>query len=169
MTYQEIAKLLISAKAYYPNLKDDQNKIQAWLLVLEDIPYNAASAALIYHVRNSSYELKPSDIISFVKNLNSVPSAEQAWGEVKEQIRLGGIYRKPIWSCSLVEKTVKHFTYRYLCESTSPDWDRSNFIKAYDRLKERREKDSEFESALALSGNVSASIKKLSGKMELNL
>jgi len=65
------------------------------------------------------------------------PSAEEAWGVVKQAMRQIGSYRTPEFDDPLIARAVEIMGWRDLCLSENDVADRAHFFRIYDSLKAR--------------------------------
>lgn len=111
----------------------------AWHLLLADVPYQAAEAALAV-------------VLASAANAGKIPGPElvrrtltdaafgarrpggEAWGDVGKAVRTYGIYRTPVFSDHLVARAVAAIGWTAICNSENPTADRARFIELYDRL-----------------------------------
>ena len=98
MTQRETAKIIYVIKATYPNAfqrytaKDLDNLIAAWSSVMEDYPYEVASAGLKIYLSSDTKGFPPSpgQVIDCMLKVTTPPSKEltvdEAWGYVHKAI-----------------------------------------------------------------------------------
>lgn len=73
----------------------------------------------------------------------SVPDAQQALGEVQDRIRRVGVYGTPEWSHPAVEATVDAMGgWLAVCRSDNPEAFRAHFLRLYDVMRARVERES---------------------------
>lgn len=135
MTLQGVARLLILAKKIHPGIEDSKENALLWKSLLEEYPDEVGLAAMHQFLKVSVYSPKPADIVRIADTMrtNRPPLAEEAWQEVTKKLNQ---YHVPRWSHFLIEKTVKSLGYFYLCMSDSPEYDRMQFIKTYEKYRE---------------------------------
>jgi hypothetical protein len=148
MTEKEISKLIFMAKSAFPGrspeTRDEIDELtRVWGLVLNDVPYSLAEAALVKILKTSRFFPAPAEIWEAAYSLvPGPPSAEEAWAEVREVITSGHLLTAyqyngwlPQWSHELVEKTVREMGFRELCASENISITMAQFKKAYELNK----------------------------------
>jgi hypothetical protein len=148
MNNQEAAKLVKMAKAAFPGRSPDNPEtlgqlINVWMMVLNDIPYKLAEAALIKVLSIAKFFPVPAEIREAALSLMpGPPTAEEAWEEVRKVITSGHLsiehqYNgwKPTWSYELIAKTVNEIGLRELFESENISITMAQFKKHYDNNK----------------------------------
>jgi hypothetical protein len=133
------------------NEKEVNDRVNVWALLLSDIDYRLAEAAVLRMLRTNRFEPKPADIIAAVKAITPSPhpSAEEAWQEVLSKLNP---YQRPEWSSELIREAVKTMGFLQICQSESPSIDRAQFLKIYNNLLERQAVKAENETVLVLAG-----------------
>jgi hypothetical protein len=165
MTNQEISKLLLMAKAAFPGRSpENQQELVAltnvWRMVLNEIPYKLAEAALIKVLSSTKFFPAPSEIREAAINLMpGPPMAEEAWEEVRKVITSGHCsienqYNgwKPEWSNELIGKTVNEMGLREMFESENISITMAQFKKYYDNNKAGYKEKQLNEQILRLTG-----------------
>lgn len=140
MTIQGVAQLLILAKKIHNGIEDSEENVLLWCSLLNDFSDEIGFAALHQHLSHSIYQPRPADInrIADTMREDRPPLAEAAWREVLSKLNQ---YVKPEWSHPLIEKAVRSMGFLNLCLSTTPDYDRTQFIKTYESFKQREKQD----------------------------
>lgn len=158
MTRQEILALVALASSSYPSMqaRDPRPIVTAWSVMLADIDATVAKAAIIKVCRESQFFPSVAQIVSAVRELDDrceqLPTAAEAWEEVRSLIEDVGPYRAPHCSSEVVRRAVRAIGWRQLCMGENPEADRAHFLKIYEALRTRRQAETENETALALSG-----------------
>jgi hypothetical protein len=176
MNNQEVSKLLVMAKSAFPGRSpDNQQELEAlatvWRMVLNDIPYKLAEAALIKVLSKNKFFPAPAEIKEAAYSLiPGPPSAEEAWAEVREVITSSHLLTAyqyngwiPQWSHELVKKTVREMGFRELCASENIGITMAQFKKHYDNNKMAHKEKHLNEQILSLTG-----AKKLLDDKEIN-
>jgi len=87
---------------------------------------------------------KAHNIIAIIREkaciIDRITSGE-AWGEVRKQISSVGHYGIPKFSSPTIQRAVDCMGWISLCVSESPSYDRDKFMKIYDSLKDRADKE----------------------------
>lgn len=151
MTANETAKIIYLISAAYPKyskqIQDNlQTMVEIWAAVFSDIPYEVATTALHKLVLKSPYPPSIHDLRQEIVSITAGENADasEAWGEVTKAIKNFGSYREKeaVDSMSeLTQKVVKAIGWREICLSEEPGVVRGQFIKLYNQLKEREEKE----------------------------
>jgi hypothetical protein len=161
LTNKEAAKLVFMAASVFPGKQETDLGMtaKAWMMILSDIPYQVAEAALIKVLSTAKFFPTPAEIREAALNFTpGPPSAENAWKEVREYISSGhnsiqldynGV--KPEWSHSLIEKTVNQIGLRDMFKNETPGILMAQFIKIYNRNLEEFKDRSETERVLKLT------------------
>ena len=158
MTRAEIVALVTLATAAYPaaQAKDPEPVVNAWKLMLPDIPFAVARAAVIKVCRSSPFFPSVAGVVEAARELDPcqehLPTAAEAWEEVSRLIQDVGPYRAPQYSCDTVKRAARSIGWRQLCMGENPEADRAHFLRLYESMRSRRREQSECEAALELSG-----------------
>ena len=95
MTLEETTKLLATIKSVYPSFggEDIKQTVGVWHMILEDIPYENASAATMAYIRTEHFPPVPADIVerSGIAKRADRPTAVELWGIIRKAIS-NGIY-----------------------------------------------------------------------------
>ena len=134
--------------------------ITVWRMVLNDIPYKLAEAALIKVLSTNKFFPAPAEIKEAAYSLMpGPPTAEEAWEEVREIITSGHLLSEyqyngwiPQWSHELVKKTVQEMGFRELCASENIGITMAQFKKHYDNNKMAHKERALNQSILMLTG-----------------
>ena len=144
MTAQEVAKLLAFITAVYPSIDIRQGTVEAWAELLGDLPYEVAVAGTKKVLAQQEYPTLPAvgKIRAACLDLTTprLPTAMDAWGEVKRAISNHGYYSPEEALASLsppVAKVVRMLGWREICLSEEPEILRAQFRKAYEAVVER--------------------------------
>ncbi len=158
MTRQEICALLALASSSYPSMqaRDPKPVVDAWSILLADIDPVVAKAAIIKVCRESQFFPSVAQIIAAAKQLDpdneKLPTAAEAWEEVKRLITDIGPYRAPAYSCDTVRRAAQSIGWLQLCTGDNAEADRAHFLKIYESMRSRHVEDEENKIALELSG-----------------
>ena len=170
MTRSEVVALVTLATAAYPAAqgKDPEPVVKAWLLLLPEIPFPVAKAAVCRLCRSSVFFPSVADIVKVAAELgpctDRLPTTAEAWEEVAGLIRSVGPYKAPAYSCDTVQRAARSIGWRQLCTGENPETDRAHFLKIYESLRERKLSARENEVALKIAG-MSKMIQILTGKL----
>lgn len=158
MTKVEAAKLVKMAAAVFPSMQDkDPVKIAyAWSVVLYDLPYPVAEKALVIVLRSAKFFPAPAEILEAAKELrtadNQVPTPEEAWENVQQEIRSAGLYKKPQFGHPLIGRAVQAIGWSTLCCSENLPADRAHFMRLYGSFQTREEARQEVQTVMQLTG-----------------
>lgn len=93
MNKAETAKLIAVFKAVYPGFGGENidATINAWQMVLADIPYEQASAAGAAYISSEHFPPVPADIVSriAITQEQNYPTAIELWGVIRKGISNG--------------------------------------------------------------------------------
>ena len=144
MTSKQALQIIGVLTAAYPRTDIQEETVEIFSRFLLDLPYEVGQMAALKLIGESKWfpsvaELRQGAIE--VASTNQLPSAAEAWGEVKNQMRFTGYYGTPSFSHSLITKTVEAFGWQGLCVSENIIADRAHFLKIYEsyRTRELRE------------------------------
>lgn len=176
MKRTEIVSLVTIAIASCPSAqeKDPEPIVNAWSLLLGDMPYEIAKAAVMKVCRSSRFFPSVAEIVAAADELDprseKLPTAAEAWEEVKRLLSSVGPYiseRRPlVFSCQTVERAARSIGWQQLCNSESPEADRAHFMKIYDSMRTKQRETTELNKALELSG-MKEVVEALAGKMDV--
>jgi hypothetical protein len=139
----EITKLVGVMAACYPSTQMADASVKAYVSMLKDIPLPVLEVAIEQAANVSEFLPTVAKIRDMALALTRPArvSALEAWGLVKEQMRLRGIYRSPEFSDPLIANAVECIGWRTLCSSENEPADRAHFAKVYDSLVIRDNED----------------------------
>lgn len=144
MTFDEWRILVKGLKSVYtsPNFLPDGDSIKIWYNLLQDIPYNVASAAIQKYMMTEKFPPTVADIRDMVANvkMGDKPLWSDGWEEVLIAIRKYGSYRENEAMESMSELTrmaVQRLGFRNICMSENIMTDRANFRMIFEQLAER--------------------------------
>ena len=176
MKRNEIISLVTIAIASCPSAqeKDPEPIVNAWSLLLGDIPYEVAKAAVMKVCRSSRFFPSVAEIVDAAHELDprtdKLPTAAEAWEEVKKLLSSVGPYvseRRPLkFSCLTVERATRAIGWQQLCGSENPEADRAHFMRIYESMRAKHKETSELNKALELSG-MKDFVMALAGNMEV--
>ena len=148
MNRQEFAQLTMALKTYYPkeNIIPNDKALELWFREISDIPYEVAELALRKWVSNNQWAPTIADMRRLSREIvfGEIPDWGQAWNIVLMAIRNFGSYRASEAMDTFDEITyevVKRIGFRHLCMSENIVADRAHFMKLYEQLAERKQKE----------------------------
>jgi hypothetical protein len=142
MTRDETALCLALVTYVYPKLTVTEGTLDAWTLLLEDLPFSEVKAAMVLVLRRQTgaWWPTPGEIRQAVCEVrpNRLPTADEAWGQVTQGIRRWG-YMRPRDAYSemhpLVVRVVQNIGWQEICEA-NPDVIRGQFARFYTEARE---------------------------------
>ncbi len=170
MKKTETIQLLAVISAAYPNMQVTEATVSIWHELLEDLDFNVALAAVKKLILESPYPPAISDVRKRAMEIMTPPEekidAAEAWGEVEQAIRYFGSYREVEALASMsprVAKVVRWIGWREICLSEEPGVVRGQFLKMYQQVAEREQKEK------LLPKNLQNEIQKIAGKMNMKV
>lgn len=151
MNKTEVFKILTAIETMYPrndgvNIKDPM-VIGVWEKMIGHLDYPVCEQALMIHMSKSKFRPVAADILEGAMQITQPEVAKlnsgAAWEEVKEAIRKFGYYKESEAIESLSPATaqvVRAMSWRDLCLSENQVADRAHFIKMFDAIKDREQK-----------------------------
>jgi hypothetical protein len=143
MTPKETIKVISVLTAAYPNFAISSETIELYSKFLSDMPYELGQAVVLKLISENKWFPSISEIREAVIKImpNEIPSTEEAWLEVVNQIRSEGSYGSPTFTSNLIYKAVQAIGWRELCLSDNPVADRAHFFKIYESYRSRQVED----------------------------
>lgn len=148
MTKSEIAKILAVLAASYSKFDVDDLKVQVWHEMLGDLDYKLVQVAVQKLILESPYPPAIADIRKQVVEITTPHDekidAATAWGEVEKAIQLYGYYREAEAMASMSPRTakiVKYIGWQEICLSEEPGVVRGQFLKMYQQIADREQKE----------------------------
>lgn len=147
MSFEEFKILVKGMKAVYTSEKflPDGDSVKIWFSMLQDIPYNMASAAIQKYMLTNKFPPTIADIRELTAEVRNGERQDwgEAWEKVLKAIRRYGLYnqKKALDSLDPITRmTVERVGFRELCLSENIAVDRANFRMIYETM-EKREKE----------------------------
>lgn len=171
MSRQEVIALVALASSSYPVMQSREPKpiVEAWALMLADLDFQLAKAAVMRVCRESEFFPSVAQIVTAAEDLDprreKLPTVAEAWEEVNRLIHECGIYRCPVYSCELVKRAVRAIGWDQLCMGENPDAIRAHFFRLYESLRNRWHQEQENRKVLELSGMAEV-LRLLAGETE---
>jgi hypothetical protein len=150
----EAARFLRILVAFYQqDVKDKELTLVLWADALGDLPRSEVDKAIKVHCRESRFFPNPAQIREIVvSEMIGMPTPDEAWALVVDQIREVGMYSAPDLSRELREAVRVAGGWRYLGNGPE-DKVRDSFIWAYKGLIERKRREVTLEAIEAPEGN----------------
>jgi hypothetical protein len=144
MTPAEAANLASIALTAYQHVrtvalmpaKERGATMDLWAVVLADLDYPPAHAALLRHIATSAFFPTVAELRAIVaeSTVGRRRSGIDAWRDVKAAIGSTGRYRTPSFTDPLVARCVEAIGWLAICDSEDEMVERAHFAKAYDAL-----------------------------------
>lgn len=146
---EDIVKLIAQLSAAFPNWKPNAYTVEIYYQDLRDIEsgelFLAAQHCRTNPERDQRFAPSTGEIRMAVLDLrkmqSGIPSAYDAWREVRQFIADNSYFIEPHWSHPLIEKTVRVFGLENLRQSENGMSDRMRFIECYQSFAEKAEKE----------------------------
>jgi hypothetical protein len=150
MTPADAAKLVTVALAAYPTPASFlgpeavEDMTTAWHLVLCDLEYRDAQAALVRYMATCPDKLPGPGHLRRIASEAVTGRARtglDAWGDVKRAIGSVGRYRQPAFADPLVARCVEAIGWVAICDSEDEMVERAHFVRAYDAMAGKAAED----------------------------
>jgi hypothetical protein len=142
----DIRKILMAFSVTFPDRKLTQQGIDIYCDLLRDLDIEFLITASKELMTKNKFFPAISEIREAVKELacraSGIPSAEEAWGEVQNQIGSVGSYGSPVFSSELVRKAVDACGgWYHLCVEANFEVVRAQLMKIYSAYTTRARDD----------------------------
>lgn len=141
MTFEEVSALLAVANAVYQDrFKVTQASIGIWVQMLGDLSAAEATAALHAHIATSPHPPTIADIRTRAATAAAaLPGADEAWGEVMQQVQRRGRGRAWTFSHPAIAQTVERIGQDSICDCPVDNLStlRAQFTRAYETCGKR--------------------------------
>lgn len=136
-----LAIITSTAEAYGTVLTEERMRVYVDLLA--DLPPVALKAAAEAHVATCKWFPTVAELRAFATQaqVGTVPTADEAWGEVVSEISRVGSYDTPVFSHPAITNTVNAMGWRTLCMSEEQMADRAHFLRLYGTCRDRIQRD----------------------------
>lgn len=150
VTENETARILAIIAAAYPRFQVDSEglTLNVWYEMLGDIDYKVAQLAVQKLILESPYPPAIADVrkraVEVITPAEDRIDAATAWGEVQRAISIYGYYRPEEALKTMRPRTaqvVKYLNWEEICTCEDLGVIRGQFIKMYDQIAEREEKE----------------------------
>jgi hypothetical protein len=144
-TEKEVAEIVAKLAAAYPTWNASIFTVKIYFEDLQDIPFGELAIAAQACRSEVGRKFAPSvgELREAVMNLRkaaaNVPSAFDAWKEVRIQIAEVGRTGAPKFSSPLTAKVVRDLGWVNLCMSENTTADRARFLQDFEELAKRAE------------------------------
>lgn len=143
-TTDKVKVILMRLFASYPNVQASDLSIAAYLDILKDIPVAELDVAVKQSIIDSPTFIPPAPTIYVTWQRMKIPeqrSGAEAWGSVVRALREVGHTATPKFNDPLTAQVVKSLGWQYLCQSEDQMADRAHFMRMYEELRQREERD----------------------------
>lgn len=155
MTFKEFAYLANLIRTTYPREKifPNNESMEIWFEMLQDIPFQAASAGLKKWIATEKWSPSIADIREMAVSVTSLPTPDwgQGWQEVIKAIGRYGYMRESEALASMSPQTaeaVKRIGWQAICESENPETLRAQFRQVYEISEKREKQDAQLPQSL---------------------
>jgi hypothetical protein len=146
MTHEEAQKLVTMLVTGFPNLmsrlssEQQASTMKLYRHMLLDMDFALANAAVGRLIASSRFMPTIAEIreAALVCAHGQRRPGGEAWGDVLAAVAKFGVYRRPVFSDSLVAHAVYMLDWVGLCSSDNQVADRARFIELYERLASAR-------------------------------
>lgn len=143
MTRRDSLEIFALLTAAYPREPMTEAQIALYETLLAPYPPDAVREAVLRHIQQSPWFPRISDLLALVTAGDTL-DADEAWAEVRRQIRAVGYYGCPVWSHPAVAEAVAAIGWDTLCLSTNPEVDRAHFLRFYAAARQRTQAQQQF-------------------------
>lgn len=164
MTFEEWKTLAKGMRALYTsqNFLPDGESVKTWYMMVRDLPYEAANAAIQKYAATNRFPPTVADIRDQAAEMTS--GRQDDWGEAWKQV-MGAVRKHGYMDQegalaslgSLARRTVERLGWKELCASENAMADRANFRMVYEQLQQEGRKDAQLppgiREALGMDGS----------------
>ena len=172
-TRDEVIKLMAVITLAYPNYEIKDGQPELYYMMLQDMDYSLLEAAAQQLIGISKFypsiaEWRQTALDLKVKAAN-IPTAAEAWHEMKQSFRGFGDGSEPEWSHPLIAETVRLIGYYHLghYDLANESYERTNFFKVYESLAARADADMRMLPSVRESLQLTSGIKMLAERMKI--
>lgn len=131
----------------FPELKIGEHgeRFEVWKMLLSDLSDAEFLRGITKFCRFHEEIYPNTNVAAYIRKYGredlTVPTPEEGWEEVREQMSRVGYYNSPSWTHPLIARAVKAVGWRDLCVSEQPDISRAHFLRVYKAFQERAQTD----------------------------
>lgn len=158
MTREEFSVLVKGMRAVFTQTTfiPDKSAFDTWYMLLGDLDYTVASAAIQKYMVTNKFPPTPAEIREIAAGIvqGETPDWSDGWEQVLKLIRKYGSYNQAAAMNEmddLTRQTVERLGFLELCMSEKISVDRANFRDIYNQLAERKQKAAQLPPALTNS------------------
>jgi hypothetical protein len=152
VTRDEFSRCVALIRAYWPHGTGTwtTEAVEAWESLLLDLDARQVAAAIqVLATEGREWPPPPGVVRQRACDLVSpLPSADEAWGEIRVQLaRVGssrgtqdwssGVTVEPVWSHPLIGVVADRFGWDALCQSSNEMADRAHFLRVWEQVSGR--------------------------------
>jgi hypothetical protein len=168
MTRAETAKILAVLAASYPKFEVDDLKLQVWHEMLGDLDYRIVGMAVKKLILESTFPPAIAEVRGAAIEIQSPRgnTGSDAWGEVVQAIRRYGYYRAEEALANMSPETariVRSIGWQEICLNEEPGVVRGQFLKMYQQVAEREQKEK------LLPADLREDIQRIAGRMDMKV
>jgi hypothetical protein len=154
MTLTETTELIAVMQIHWPNHPWHDKADQAYHRGLDDLSYADVNAAVTLAIRTCKFAPTVAELRDLVgANAESDIDAEAAWADVKEQIRVAGIYQTPRFADPATDQAVRAMGWPGLCTMliSQEMTHRKHFMDIFRSMKRRQNQQAVREAASGIT------------------
>lgn len=143
---EEVAEIMAVLAAAFPTFDLQAQTIEVYYATLKDLDGAMLKAAA--HACLTASEFFPTvhrlreAVAGIQSKITGMLMPEEAWEEVRREMRKGGIYHQPEFSSPLVRRAVDSVGGWYnLCGSENVPADRAHFLRIYETFMKREQEN----------------------------
>jgi hypothetical protein len=147
LTPDQVALLFEFILSNLPDYHTDEAKLEnradLWLMMLADIPFDFARAAVLKWAAENTRPVFPmiGEIRMIANNLMKsmyIITPEAAWIEVEQNMRKNGVYNQSTWTSPEIKQAVDAIGWRNLCYSENIGVDRAHFLRIFEGIRNQK-------------------------------
>lgn len=140
-------KLLSSYKTIFPQCRLDDEGMAMYIMLLSDISVNELKTAMFRLSEKSNFFPTVAEIKKQVKEIRDllypkshVKTADEAWSEVLDQMKIAFPYKAPVFSSKEIRDTVNTLGWMNICETSTDKVGitRAQFRDTYNAIIQRK-------------------------------
>lgn len=138
MDRDETAALLGMLAQVYADFTVDDDAINTWAMLLADMPYAVVEPAAVELMRTRATAPSVAAIRKrVVERSVALPSADEAWADVRRALGQLARGEQPAWSHALIGRVARNIGLYQLLDSENQTSDRARFVDLYSAARER--------------------------------
>lgn len=144
MNEQQAIQVVNILKAAFPHVDFPSDSAKLYRECILDLPFAATRAGVLNLITEPDRRFMPAigEIRAAVlEAVDPLPTPEEAWGEVMNEIHNTGSYGRPQFSHPAIEKAVRAVDWKNICLSETPGVERAHFLRVYASFRERHQRN----------------------------